>query len=130
MKIRTLLAIGLLFAGYLAIAQDVNSARSSSPLRLEFKSAPATITWVEPAEFSTNVKDKVFTLKIGIDSETDILDALIYVNDLAQELEVLMPLTSHLIFLPVCMGPLVLEPFMAFPSDMMRIIGQIASMFF
>ncbi len=82
MKIKALLAIGLLFAGYLAIAQDVNSARSSSPLRLEFKSAPATITWVEPAEFSTNVKEKVFTLKIGIDCEADILEALIYVNDL------------------------------------------------
>ena len=82
MKIRALLIIGFLFSGIISMAQDQSSARSEGSLYLEFRSAPATITWVEPAEFSTIVKEKVFTLKVGIDSEADIAESIIYINDI------------------------------------------------
>ena len=82
MRIRALLIIGFLFSGIIAMAQDQSSARSEGSLYLEFRSAPATITWVAPTEFSTIVKEKVYTLKVGIDSEADITGSIIYVNDI------------------------------------------------
>jgi len=82
MKIRALLTIGFLFSGLILMGQDQSSARTQGSLYLEFKSTPPKITWIEPAEFSTKVKEKIFTLKVGIDSETDISEALIYINDL------------------------------------------------
>jgi hypothetical protein len=63
----TFLLVMMLLASW-SYAQDVSSQRSNT-IRLEFKSAPAKVTWLEPSEFSTDVKDKAFTLKLGLDAE-------------------------------------------------------------
>jgi uncharacterized caspase-like protein len=48
---------------------------------LEFRSSPAKITWVKPSEFSTDVKDKTFSIQLGIDAEVEIDHVDIFVND-------------------------------------------------
>ena len=79
----TFLLVMMLLASW-SFAQDVSSQRSNT-IRLEFKSAPAKVTWLEPSEFSTDVKDKAFTLKLGMDAEVDIQQVDIYVNDVPAE---------------------------------------------
>lgn len=81
MKTKTFLTIGLILSGFLAMAQETTSAKSNT-IRLVFKSPPAKISWITPAEFNTNVKDKTFTVKVGIDAEIDIESVTIYINDM------------------------------------------------
>ena len=81
MKTRFTLTLGLLMLVSLTYAQEETSARSNS-LRLEFKSSPAKISWISPTEFMTEVKDKGYTVKIGLDVKgTEIERVDIYVND-------------------------------------------------
>ena len=85
MKIKALLIVALLFCGIGVMAQDQSSARSTGTLYLEFKSAPATITWVSPSEFSTTTKMKLLSVKVGINSEADIAEHILYINDVPVE---------------------------------------------
>jgi hypothetical protein len=85
MKIRAFFTFALLLGGVALFAQDRSSARSQGQVYLDFKSLPATITWVEPAEVGTTVKEKILNLKVGIEAENEILSAVIYVNDVPLE---------------------------------------------
>lgn len=87
MKIRVILSVLFIAGAFFATAQDQSSARTTTTLRLEFRSAPATISWVAPSEFSITTQEKVFNLQIGVDAETDIASHEILVNDL--------PLQAH-----------------------------------
>ena len=74
------LILSMLILASWSYAQDTSSERSNT-IRLEFKSAPAKITWLEPNEFSTDVKDKTFVVKLGLDAEVDIETVELFVND-------------------------------------------------
>ena len=79
------LLLGILVLGTLSYAQETSSATSNT-IRLEFKSSPAKITWLNPSESGTDVKEKTFTLKLGLDADVEIQSIEIYVNDVpAQE---------------------------------------------
>ena len=80
MKSKLTLLLGMLMLASWSFAQDTSSERSNT-ITLEFKSAPAKITWLEPNEFSTDVKDKTFIVKLGLDSEVEIERVDLYVND-------------------------------------------------
>lgn len=87
MRIKALLSIGLLLTGVVAMAQETSSARSNE-IQLAFKSAPAKITWISPEDFSLSIKEKVFTVEVGMDVEegVEIQSFELYVNDIpAQE---------------------------------------------
>ena len=62
------------------LGQQTSSQRSNT-IMLEFRSSPAKITWVKPSEFSTDVKDKTFSIQLGIDAEVEIDHVDIFVND-------------------------------------------------
>ena len=81
MKRTITLLFGMLMLASWSFAQDISSERSNT-IRLEFKSSPAKITWLEPNEFNTDVKEKTFALRLGFDVEgTEIQSVDIYVND-------------------------------------------------
>jgi hypothetical protein len=85
MKRTFTLLIGALMLASWSFAQETSSAQSNV-IRLEFKSSPAKVTWLEPSEFSTDVKEKTFDLKLGFDVEgTDIQSVDIYVNDVPSD---------------------------------------------
>jgi hypothetical protein len=85
MKRTFTLLIGALMLASWSFAQETSSAQSNV-IRLEFKSSPAKVTWLEPSEFSTDVKEKTFDIKLGFDVEgTDIQSVDIYVNDVPSD---------------------------------------------